>query len=489
MKSKNTLSLMLMISSLVLLIVLQFLWLKSSYERAYFDFRRETNGLFRGTIYTMRDSLFARNIITVSEDSLPMLARHDTLVNHFGQHSSIKVIVSPGDSGRREFMPTMPTHVQGISVFRNKIGKAGQNFAIIRLNQDSLSRDSIRVFFHEALNRAGMDIPFQVKIIHTEPTPGRPPDFDDDGPRGNERELRRNVYRDEINTDRARFSPMYHYQASLTGVRGIILREILPQVLFSVFLTAIIAVAFVMMYRNMRVQQRLMDMKNDFISNITHELKTPMATVSVALEALKSFHVLEKPELTEEYLSIAQSELNRLTLMTDKILKASSFESKGIGFVPEPVNLDTIIRKILSSMKLIFEKRGAVVNYHPMGTHFTVQGSDAHLTNVVYNLVDNALKYGGPHPVIDLELKPENHHIDMTVRDRGIGIPKAYQKKIFEKFFRVPTGDIHNTKGYGLGLSYVAGVIKGHGGHIAVASEPGQGSSFMISLPRRHDEN
>lgn len=491
MKSKNTISLMLMISSVVLLVVLQCLWLKSSYERAFLDFRRETSWLFRSTVYAMRDSLFTRNITTVPEDSLPALAKRDTFFNYFGHRSArVKVIVANNDSARHAIPPQLASRIQEIAVFKNQKGGAPQNF-VIRLTQDSLNRDSIRYFYREALNRAGLDIPFNIKLIRHEPVPGRPP-FDDDALRGrgtDEHENRRNLYRDEIMTDRARFSPLYHYQASLANARSFVVREILPQILFSVFLTTMISIVFVMMYRNMRAQQRLMEMKNDFISNITHELKTPMATVSVALEALKSFHVLEKPALTEEYLSIAQSELSRLTLMTDKILKASSFETKGIGFVPEPVNLDVIIRKILASMKLIFEKRGAAVTYQAMDADFTVQGSEAHLTNVVYNLVDNALKYGGAHPVIDLELKPGSTHVEMVVRDQGIGIAREYQKKIFEKFFRVPTGDIHNTKGYGLGLSYVASVVKGHHGTIAVDSEPGRGSTFMISLPRRHGEN
>jgi signal transduction histidine kinase len=138
-------------------------------------------------------------------------------------------------------------------------------------------------------------------------------------------------------------------------------------------------------------------------------------------------------------------------------------------------------------MKLIFEKRGAVVNYNAAGTDFIVQGSEAHLTNVVYNLVDNALKYSGANAVIDIELIPEAHYIHISVRDQGIGIPKEYQEKIFEKFFRVPTGDIHNTKGYGLGLNYVASVVKSHHGTVVVDSTPGQGSSFIISLPSLHD--
>jgi len=481
-----------MVSSLVLLVILQFLWLQSAYERAFFDFRRETSWLFRGTIGAMRDSLLARNTITLPGERLPELAKGDTVISHFGPRGAIKVFVETDDTLQRTApsSPPLATHLQNIAIFKKRGYRPGQNFAIIRLVQDSLSRDSIKLFYGDALHRAGISSSFIVKHINIEPTPG-PPGFDDDGPRIQplDRENRRSIYRDELITERARFSPHHHYLASLSGVRGIILRQILPQILFSAFLTTMITVVFVMMYRNMRAQQRLMDMKNDFISNITHELKTPMATVSVALEALKNFHVLEKPGLTEEYLSIAQAELNRLTLMTDKILKASSFESKGVSFLPEPVNLDAIISKILSSLKLIFEKRVAAVNYHATGTDFTIQGSETHLTNVVYNLIDNALKYGGINPMVDLELKSQDDHVNITVRDQGIGIPKEYQHKIFEKFFRVPTGDIHNTKGYGLGLSYVASVVKSHHGTIMVDSEPGRGSSFVISLPRRHDQD
>jgi signal transduction histidine kinase len=225
-------------------------------------------------------------------------------------------------------------------------------------------------------------------------------------------------------------------------------------------------------------------MKIDFISNITHELKTPVTTVSVALEALRDFKGLENPQTTKEYLDIAQGELNRLTLLTDKILKTAIFENKGIGFEPEPVDMLKTVDQILHSMKLVFEKQKAKVRFERQGDAFTIVGGSVHLTNVIYNLLDNALKYSGGEPNITITLQEDQQQVTLRVSDKGIGIPGEYSKKIFEKFFRVPTGDVHNVKGYGLGLSYVQAVIRSHNGSIDVASKPGEGSTFTISLPK-----
>jgi signal transduction histidine kinase len=243
-------------------------------------------------------------------------------------------------------------------------------------------------------------------------------------------------------------------------------------------------IAFVVLYRNVRAQQRLMELKNDFISNVTHELKTPVATVSVALEALKNFHALNDPKLTNEYLDIARNELNRLTLMTDKILKAAVFENRGIIIQKQTVDLNINIAQILDSMRLLFEKRHAKISYNPTGENFIIDGEQAHITNVIYNLLDNALKYSPDQPKITISLQENPKEIVLSIQDEGVGIADEYRKKIFEKFFRVPTGDIHNIKGYGLGLSYVAGVVKAHNGSIDVHSEHGKGSTFSIHWPK-----
>jgi signal transduction histidine kinase len=296
----------------------------------------------------------------------------------------------------------------------------------------------------------------------------------------------RSFYSDTLYTERIRLNPLHAYDAAFPSIRGEVIREITPEIFFSLLLTTIVVAAFVIMYRNLRAQQRLMQLKNDFISNVTHELKTPVATVSVALEAMKDFHALENRERTQEYLSIAQNELNRLTLMTDKILKASVFETQGVSFVPEHVNLHSIIEQVLSSMRLVLEKRKITVNYIPSGNDFEFEGSEVHMTNVIYNLVDNAIKYSNENTSIDIHLHNTDSQLQFSIADHGIGIAQEYHKKVFEKFFRVPTGDIHNVKGYGLGLNYVSEVVRSHRGTITVNSSAGEGSCFTISLPRRH---
>jgi len=273
------------------------------------------------------------------------------------------------------------------------------------------------------------------------------------------------------------------YIASFQNIKPTLLISISPQIMFSIVLTAMIVTAFIFMYRSIRSQQRLMQLKNDLISNITHELKTPVATVSVALEALKNFKALDNPALTQEYLTIAQNELKRLTLMTDKILKTSAFEEKGLELKTESINLEKIIDDVLVSLKLIFEKHQAKIDFIKEGNDFTLPGNREHFTNVIYNLLDNAIKYSQPGCQIKISLEKDHQGIQLAVQDDGVGIPAEYQSKIFDKFFRVPMGDVHNAKGYGLGLSYVASVVKSMKGTIELKSEEAKGSIFTLIFP------
>ena len=217
---------------------------------------------------------------------------------------------------------------------------------------------------------------------------------------------------------------------------------------------------------------------------MTHELKTPLATVGVALEALQSFGADRDPEQTREYLAISRQELDRLSMLVDKVLKTALFEQQSLALTPEPLDAAELIQQVLGTLKPQLEKYGAECQYVAEGADFGLRADRVHLTNVLYNLLDNALKYSQGTPVIILRLREDATHIRLEVLDEGIGIPELYQQKIFEKFFRVPSGDVHNVKGYGLGLSYVASVVRQHGGSIAVESTLGHGSRFTIRLPR-----
>jgi two-component system phosphate regulon sensor histidine kinase PhoR len=241
--------------------------------------------------------------------------------------------------------------------------------------------------------------------------------------------------------------------------------------------------SFTLLLRSLVQQRKLTQLKNDFISNITHELKTPIATVSVAIEALRNFDALHDAERTKEYLAISSNELQRLSFLVDKVLKLSMFEKHQVELKEETVELALLVKEVVSSMKLQFEKHKAQVNVQLQGYRFEIMADRLHITSVLFNLLDNALKYSKENPSIQIELKAETGLVQLMVTDNGIGIPAEYHKKIFDKFFRVPSGDTHNVKGYGLGLSYVSYVIQRHYGSIAVESQPGIGSRFIIKLP------
>jgi two-component system phosphate regulon sensor histidine kinase PhoR len=497
MKSRNFLPVALMTSSILLLLVLQGFWIMNSWQNAYLDLRKESNDLFRKTVSALRDSLMARSIEridldTISNDMVSALsfeergARERRLNAHLRDTtkgsvvSKVQIYISApelADSTVKDRLRPIMSKIHD--------GQVRENTGfVLRMFSDTLNVDSIRINYQKALVLEGYDFDFEVKKdLQSLPH---------DVPQGKKIGYRRLPAQDTtkiaftpvMRSEWIRFDPVHSYAVELNGFQPVLLKQITPQILFSTFLTIITIAAFIVMYRSIRSQQRLMEIKNEFISNITHELKTPVTTVSVALEALRNFNGLENPKTTREYLDIAQGELNRLTLLTDKILKAAIYENKGVTFEPEPIDLQEVIGKVLHSMKLIFEKSKADVKYSSAGESFIISGGSIHVTNVIYNLIDNALKYSGHEPAINITLEGNGHRVVIKIADKGIGIAREYQSKIFEKFFRVPTGDVHNTKGYGLGLSYVDNVMKSHHGWINVESTPGEGSIFTLSFPR-----
>jgi two-component system, OmpR family, phosphate regulon sensor histidine kinase PhoR len=262
-----------------------------------------------------------------------------------------------------------------------------------------------------------------------------------------------------------------------------ILSKMYGQIAVAIFMTAMVMLAFRFMYRSLREQVEMATLKNDFISNMTHELKTPIATVSVAIEALKNFSAIDNPQRTREYLDISSSELNRLSLLIDKVLRINMFEAEKWMLDVQPVDLVSLTEEVVQTQQLQAEKITGIIDWTRPGHALVIKGDKLHLMSVLYNLLDNALKYRTEHPVIKVLLYKENDNIIWQVQDNGPGIAAEYRSRVFEKFFRVPHGDRHDVKGYGLGLSYVHEVVQKHGGKITVESEPGKGSTFTVILP------
>ncbi len=282
------------------------------------------------------------------------------------------------------------------------------------------------------------------------------------------------------------FSNPVGFRFSLSDTLAYMAGKLKFPFLFSLLLVGLTIFSFVLLYRNMLKQQRLAELKNEFISNITHELKTPIATVGAAIEALRTFNAIEDPVRTREYLSISQNELHRLNLLVDKVLKLSMFEKKEVELKYETVDLAALVKEVTDSMRLQVEKHRAAVELQAIGDT-VMRGDRLHLLSVIFNLVDNGLKYGSENTHLSITVRGEADRLFLTVADNGMGIPAAYQEKVFEKFFRVPQGDTHNARGYGLGLSYAAQVIRKHKGSISVESRPGEGTVFTVELPRNPD--
>jgi two-component system phosphate regulon sensor histidine kinase PhoR len=230
-------------------------------------------------------------------------------------------------------------------------------------------------------------------------------------------------------------------------------------------------------------QKKLSDIKNDFINNMTHELKTPISTVSLASEMLQDASIEKSKEQLNQYVHIIKEENQRLGLLVENILQTAVLDKGEFKLRLEEIDIHEIIDKVLGNVRLPLQKREGEMIIKKNAEDSIVYADRVHITNVIYNLVDNALKYVEGKPLLKIYTETVRNGIKISVSDNGIGISKENQKKIFDTFYRVPTGNIHNVKGFGLGLSYVKAVVEKHRGAVTVESEWEKGSTFSIVLP------
>ncbi|HWR33318.1 MAG TPA: HAMP domain-containing sensor histidine kinase [Chitinophagaceae bacterium] len=477
----------LMVISILGITVFLLYWLKQSYEREKKTLAIKSEVTFQETVQRLQ-------VAKLKLEGLP----GDT-----GKHGEVKIFMSKDGSEKKMSVRMMPRKkiISTVNIIRNKLKDSlkmepglnkrmtismdnsavsysrdsgginiphhpGRNdffqvlYGVDSL-QDTLKLSEIDAAYAIALKQQKLDVPFSIQRTDSGSITFEP----------------------VFNEVTVGFVNPITYRLTLGNTFPYLLKRISMPILFSVILLGITILSFVVLYRNLRKQRKLSELKNEFISNITHELKTPIATVGVAIEALRNFNAINDPQKTKEYLDISQNELHRLSLLVDKVLKLSMFENKQLDLKFEPVNLKEIVDEVTASLKLQLEKNNAKVSVAQNGD-LALQGDRLHLLSVVFNLLDNAIKYSNGDPSIQIELNGDEQNVELSIKDNGIGIPQEYENKVFEKFFRVPAGDTHNTKGYGLGLSYAAHVVKKHNGIISVNSQPGLGTRFTIILPK-----
>ncbi len=266
--------------------------------------------------------------------------------------------------------------------------------------------------------------------------------------------------------------------------KGYILKQILPSVLMSTLLFLLVALGFFLLNKSRKEQESISLLKDEFVSNMTHELKTPISTISVALESLSNYGAINDPEKAIEYIDISKHELNRLHILVDKVLKMSRFEDKGMKLDKQTIDVRKLIEEIMVSMQLHFEKHQVEYDILITGESHFVYADRIHLTNVIYNVLDNAVKYSKETPLVSVRVKLDNNEVVLEVEDNGVGIEDEYKAKIFDRFFRVPQKDQHNTKGHGLGLNYVKEVMDKHAGKIELESEVNKGTCIRLIFPK-----
>lgn len=444
----------LMLFSLLLLGVLEYLWLHNAYTNAYRDMEDKLTHVMFSNMRDVEDSLIFSKLTTVTPSETGNGSR---IRQFFVSDECADSVMSGMLSGNRAFAD--PGSL--------KMHHPARSMLLRELVTDSTSTDSPAVTVAALV----------MNHIRSADSTGEQAGYSLISWQGSDTVIREAMSRPQFdvlaNRKMALINPSY---------KADILNGLWPHLSFALFLWLMVAAAFYYIWINLRKQIQLNALRDEFISNITHELKTPITTVGVALESLHMSGDLDHSQ-SHKYLDIGRSELARLSMLVDRILHSRSPQ---VNY--EKLDLKKVLEDVMHRMKVQFDNRHAEVDLAVDGDGFLVNGDRAHMSGVFYNLFDNALKYSKGEPVIRVNLSRKNDEVKLDFKDQGIGIAREYQDKVFEKLFRVPQQNRHDVKGHGLGLSYVADVIRQHRGHIGLVSEPGQGSTFTMTLPAWHDQ-
>ncbi len=275
----------------------------------------------------------------------------------------------------------------------------------------------------------------------------------------------------------------YHLYVTFPEKSKYLFSSLIGITFLSILFTIVIIAAYLNAIKQLFKQKQISEMKTDFINNMTHEFKTPIATINLALDAIKNPKVLGNPEMVNRYLNMIREENKRMHAQVENVLRISKLERREFESEKETVDIHEVIESAVDHVSLIVQDKGGEINLHLDARRSDILGNDFHLTSMVVNMLDNAIKYSINPPIIDVYTENIKDYILVKVIDQGIGMSKNAQKRIFNKFYREHTGDLHNVKGHGLGLAYVQQIVEDHNAQVYVESEKGKGSTFIIKMP------
>lgn len=459
-------------------------WLYNSYKLRVDEFNKDINESLRTAVFN-KQFLDAGRFFNV-ETSVPAgrmknatFRRSQVYYERSTTGARVDSLMDTVTFTTSTAQPAMPVSIARVTsrqlkdsavrrVYVDSLAREMSEALILNKMDDGESIKKLDSVFTQELLKHGITTDYKLDTIHYDPYTTR---FKFEKPEN------------KLQTFPMGFNPLSQVMVQATFNSPV--RDILAKMIWTLLSSGVLLVftvlCFLYMLRTILRQKKLSEVRNDFINNMTHELKTPIATVSAAVEAMQNFNALSNPQKTEQYLQISRQELTRLSDLVEKVLHIAVEEKEDIELFREPVDINELVQHIVGNHRL---KANKTVNFHyslladPM-----VSVDKTHLTSAINNLVDNAIKYSGDPAEVSVLVTRRGDLLQVTVQDNGIGIPHNYQQSIFEKFFRVPTGNLHNVKGFGLGLSYVKKIVEKHGGSISVKSEPEKGSAFMLEIP------
>jgi len=277
--------------------------------------------------------------------------------------------------------------------------------------------------------------------------------------------------------------PEEHMAVVVPNIKNIVWRSLGWMIAGAVFFTLIIISAFYLTVNTMLRQKKISEIKSDFINNMTHEFKTPLATISLAIDALRTEKVRLDPTKSDYFSGIIKEENKRMNKHVETILQAAITDRQEIQLSLKPLHVNEVIKRTLNKFMLQLNEKNGMAHMQLDAVRDMINGDEVHFSNLISNLIDNALKYSKEELLLQISTQNKGKNIQIRIEDNGIGMSKETVKRIFEKFYRAHTGNIHNVKGFGLGLSYVKSVVDAHGGKIRVDSVPGRGSVFTLEFP------
>lgn len=346
------------------------------------------------------------------------------------------------------------------------------NYVVRTINWNDTTLDSLKIRLTKALKERDMYSAFDLKISNLPDEESRTKEF----------------YKQRFEDSKSKpivvdQSENLYLEVDYVNPNGYLLKKISWQLIFSLILVSALIGTFLALLSTVRKQNRLAKMRKAFVNNMTHELKTPVSTVMAAVESIQRFGAQDDKERMNRYLAVSRQELEHLSNMIERVLQVDVAETNGVQLEKSWFNLNQLIDECTENAK-IFAKKKVEIAKSSSGTDFNFLADQAHIKNVISNLLDNAIKYAGDEVHIKIDLQEKDKSFILSISDNGIGIPKTYQKGVFDLFFRVPSGDIHNVKGFGLGLAYVKQIVQQHQGTIDLSSEESVGSTFVIELPK-----